>query len=230
MSADGTFAADYCCSDVESDDSSQKSVADGGSFISDGSDDVSTISLCNNLHEDTTYKIVDKLPNSGASNLPQVLPEISLENDVHAGKINDNMNGGENEEQEGAVTSSGTPQGKSIAHKHLEAGEVAFLSFDVETGGELCGIVQISCQIFCFALPASSTSSSQTITTNEDLFNKYVRPQEGAIWSQYAINVHGITPSDPRIQGADTIEDVWRYFCEFVDQRVRDNEVAIFVA
>ncbi len=83
---------------------------------------------------------------------------------------------------------------------------------------------------FCIVLPETTTSTTKTITTDEDFFNKYVKPQEGAIWSQNAINVHGITPSDPWIQGANTIEDVWGSFCKFMDQRVCDNEVAILVA
>ncbi len=124
---------------------------------------------------------------------------------------------------------SGTPKGKSIAHKHLEAGEVAFLLFDVEAGGDLCWIIQLSCQIFRIALPATTTSTPKMITTDEDPFNEDEKPQEGAIWSQYVINVNGITHSDPQIQGANTIEDLWGSFCMFVDQWVCDNEVAILV-
>mmetsp|Transcript_2671 Transcript_2671/g.5720 ORF Transcript_2671/g.5720 Transcript_2671/m.5720 type:complete len:177 (+) Transcript_2671:166-696(+) len=176
MSLNGSYAADYCCSNVERDDGSQNSVGDGGSFISEGADDVLTMSLCNNHHEDVTYAVVDELLISRASNLSQVPPEISLENDAHTANIYNYKNGGKSEQEEGTDASSGTPKGKSIAHKHLEVGKVVFLSFDVETGRDLCGIIQLLCQIFRIALTATTTSTPKMITTDEDLFNKYVKP------------------------------------------------------
>jgi len=39
------------------------------------------------------------------------------------------------------------PRGKSIAH-HILFNKAVFLSFDIETGGEKCGIIQISCECF----------------------------------------------------------------------------------
>ncbi len=41
------------------------------------------------------------------------------------------------------------PNGKSIAHNHFSEGGSVFLSLDIETGGDLCGIGQLFCQIFC---------------------------------------------------------------------------------
>jgi len=38
------------------------------------------------------------------------------------------------------------PKGKSIAH-HLPI-KMVYVSFDVETGGEYCGIIQMSANIF----------------------------------------------------------------------------------
>ncbi len=84
------------CSNVGSNDGSQKSIGGDGLFILEEADDVSTISLCNNNHEHITNKIVDELLISGASNLPQVPPEISLENDAHTANINNYKKGGEN--------------------------------------------------------------------------------------------------------------------------------------
>lgn len=38
-------------------------------------------------------------------------------------------------------------RGKFILHKYLY-NKVVYFSFDIETGGEYCGIIQISCQKF----------------------------------------------------------------------------------
>jgi len=40
------------------------------------------------------------------------------------------------------------PKGMSIAHKLIFKSRLVYLSFDIETGGEYCGFVQISCQKF----------------------------------------------------------------------------------
>ena len=40
------------------------------------------------------------------------------------------------------------PRGKSIAHFDLTNNKVVFLSLDLETGGEYCGIIQLSGQLF----------------------------------------------------------------------------------
>ena len=40
------------------------------------------------------------------------------------------------------------PRGKSVAHHYFIKGRLIYCSFDVETGGEYCGIVQISAEIF----------------------------------------------------------------------------------
>ena len=38
-------------------------------------------------------------------------------------------------------------RGKSIAH-HYMSSKMVYVSFDVETGGEYCGIIQMSANIF----------------------------------------------------------------------------------
>ena len=40
------------------------------------------------------------------------------------------------------------PKGKSIAHYDLKANRMVFVSLDVETGGEYCGIIQLSAELF----------------------------------------------------------------------------------
>jgi len=52
-------------------------------------------------------------------------------------------------------------------------------TFDVEAGGEYCGIVQISCQKFQLTEHNNEVSAEvEPIIT----FNKYVKPPTDAIW------------------------------------------------
>ncbi len=44
------------------------------------------------------------------------------------------------------IDSSEIWKGKSLAHYHIMQEQAVFVSFDIETGGENCGIVQISAQ------------------------------------------------------------------------------------
>ena len=58
------------------------------------------------------------------------------------------------------------PRGKSIAH-HTLFHKAVFLSFDIETGGEKCGIIQISCE--CFQILNGEGERKGT-------FDEYVNP------------------------------------------------------
>ena len=76
-----------------------------------------------------------------------------------------------------------------------------FISVDLETGGEAVGIVQLSAVAF--------TLDGQHL----GIFNEFVDPQvESKYWSQAAIEVHGIKPSDVAL--ADTLVEVWPRFVE----------------
>jgi len=69
------------------------------------------------------------------------------------------------------------PNGKSIAHKHIFKNRIVYVSFDIETGGEYCGIVQISCQKFQLTEHNNEISAEVEPVT----FNKYVKPPPDAI-------------------------------------------------
>ncbi len=90
----------------------------------------------------------------------------------------------------------------------------------------ICGIVQLLCQIFHIILGISPSIPPQTITTDNDIFNKYEKPSQGASWNQHAINIHGNTPSDDCIQSAYGIKDVWNECCTFMEKRIFSNEVS----
>ena len=61
------------------------------------------------------------------------------------------------------------PKGKSIAHYNLKAKRVVFVSLDVETGGEYCGIIQLSAELFRkkILVQQSTVSQRHSISTSD---------------------------------------------------------------
>ncbi len=214
-------------SDTESDDEGLDSVSGGGSFFSEGADEVLTTSVCNNNSDNMSYNILADVPALGPPVSNSLPPKITIENqdDAPLGSVDGNVDGiieGNTEDD-----SRKPPTGKSIAHYHIQAGNTVFFSFDVETGGDLCGIIQMLGQIFW---TKNQGSNPETKSSADDIFNEYVKPPHGAFWSQNAINIHGITPDSPKIQNASSIEEVWGEFCSFINRRIKSNEIGILVA
>jgi len=67
------------------------------------------------------------------------------------------------------------PKGASIAHRYLQKEKLVYVSFDIETAGESCGIVQLSAQIFRMVHRNGITESE----IEEETFNKYIQPRYG---------------------------------------------------
>ena len=61
------------------------------------------------------------------------------------------------------------PKGRSLAHHHLRAGKVVFLSFDIETGGEFCDILQLSAEIARIELLPTTTAKC-VVSSSSDVF------------------------------------------------------------
>ena len=78
------------------------------------------------------------------------------------------------------------PKGNSIAH-HYMLSKMVYLSFDVKTGGEYCGIVQMSANIFRINNNVGKIESES--------FDRYVKPHDGAIWSPFSTDVHDLQKS-----------------------------------
>mmetsp|Transcript_21081 Transcript_21081/g.44710 ORF Transcript_21081/g.44710 Transcript_21081/m.44710 type:complete len:142 (+) Transcript_21081:190-615(+) len=141
MAGNDRYATDLLRADIESDDEGLDAGCDDGSFFSAGDDDVSTTSLCDNDRVDMSYEVMHNIPMSGALKSMPGPPEITNENgiiDDTTVPLPTNNNDSFDDED---YHSSRPPKGKSITHFHLQAGECAFVSFDAETGGDLCGIV-----------------------------------------------------------------------------------------
>ena len=87
---------------------------------------------------------------------------------------------------------------QSIASHYFKEKRIVFISLDVESGGDLCGLLQLSA---CFY--------DQESCELTEAFNEYVQPD---IWNPHASLVHKLTREDPRIRNA---VPMW---CRFVDK------------
>ena len=123
-------------------------------------------------------------------------------------------------------------KGRSIIHNELREDRVVFLSFDLEHGGEECGILQISGEFLKISLsgdrPRYDTASA--IQRNPDCFDSYVNPGDEAIWDPEAIGVHKLTPTDSRITNADDIGTVWERFNIWIDRHTSPEDTIVLVA
>ena len=114
------------------------------------------------------------------------------------------------------------PHGKSIAHFDLHDGNIVFLSLDLETGGEYCGIVQLSGQLFRQNM---ADKHHMTFIAVEDTFNEYVRPPDGAFWNEEACRQsHGLTAQSPQIRNGLPFTTVWTNFCTWIQENVGPSE------
>ena len=107
-----------------------------------------------------------------------------------------------------------------MAHNIIRAKKAVFLSFDIETGGEYCGILQLSAEILRFDVIPKRTTKGET-TTNDSIanigrntkaFNSYVNPGEGAIFGESATAIHGLHENYPSIVNAGEVHAVWERF------------------
>lgn len=87
------------------------------------------------------------------------------------------------------------------------------ISLDLETGGEECGVTQISA--IAFRLDGTSVG---------DDFDAYVKPPASAKWNQISVNLTGLHANDQRIMQADPIETVWPKFTTWVEELPESND------
>ena len=97
----------------------------------------------------------------------------------------------------------------SIAHEHLQAGQCVFFSIDLEHGGDRAGILQLSVETF--------NEKGERLT---DTFDEYVKPPAGAPIPATQTALTGLSLTDPRIQNADTIQQVWPRFVSYIESKL----------
>ena len=105
---------------------------------------------------------------------------------------------------------------KYLIHDYVESGSAIFVSFDIETGGEYCGILQISAE--CFKLDTDVTEYGGIRFS--DTFNSYVKPSESAIWSDHTTKIHGLHKGHPSIIHAYPLELVWKQFISYLNVNI----------
>lgn len=99
------------------------------------------------------------------------------------------------------------PKHCSIAHNIINNQIAYFVSLDIETAGDIAGIVQLSaelCRTTIVSEEGYATRDTATRIKREPrVFNKYVDPNVDAkYWSETSIEVHGIRPTDKSCLGA----------------------------
>ena len=138
------------------------------------------------------------------------------------------------------------PKGRSMIHHLLNQNRIVFLSLDLETGGEGCGIIQISAEVVRPSLKREGKKVAKDslagpvergevqyrdeVNPGGTLFNEYVNPGSDAEWSAEATAVTGLSGDDPRITGARNLNEVWSSFCRFVEHNIDSNERGVIVA
>ena len=137
------------------------------------------------------------------------------------------------------------PRGRSICHPLLKQNKLVFLSLDIETGGENCGIVQLSAEIVRLELNREEGKTAHDTLANVvrdgtlyhehdnpggGEFNKYVNPGEDAEWSRAATEITGLSETDARITSAWEIGPVWNSFCLWIKQNIAEDEHGVIVA
>jgi DNA polymerase III epsilon subunit-like protein len=141
-----------------------------------------------------------------------------------------NMDANGEEGRDGTI-----PKGRSIAHTIFNNQQSVFLSFDIETAGEIAGIVQISAEIVRFKINSAKktvgSDYADDIERVADTFNSYVNPEVlPEYWDQRSISVHGIRPDDERIKNAGNMQTVWPKFQRWYWSIVLPSETVVLVA
>ena len=94
----------------------------------------------------------------------------------------------------------------------------------METGGEHCGVVQISAEIFRIV------AGTNEVSREAAYFNKYIKPPDSTIWTQHATEVHELYAEYNHITSADPIEVVWNQLEIFLDKIIGQHQCGILVA
>jgi hypothetical protein len=61
--------------------------------------------------------------------------------------------------------------------------------------------------------PSDRSATKDTLESHDAdarVFNKYVKPQENAIWDEHLMTIHGLRRTDRRIANADSFDAVWK--------------------
>ena len=114
-------------------------------------------------------------------------------------------------------------------------GDVCLLSFDLEHGGEYCGVVQLSAELISLEISEAPNGSVtgdklESAVKNPTNFNEYVNLGEGVIWDDYCTAIHGLRATDDCIKNAYGICLVWAGFLDWFRTHTAQYSAVILVA
>jgi hypothetical protein len=212
-------------------DDAQNASSDGESFYDEDYDDFGSVSSGEledqMVEDDPADRPGDDQP-SEASSAPSAsgLPDDSDPSDSPPSLTTTaTQNGNTNDDGNAPQDTPKPPNGKSIAHFDLKANRIVYVSLDVETGGEYCGIIQLSAELF------RKNTANSTYNRVSEAFNQYVRPPDGTIWNKEACRAsHGLTAESRQIQNGRPFVTVWIQFCDWVSRHVHQDEKCVLVA
>ena len=117
--------------------------SDVDSVITDDGSAFSTMSL-----DEANVHCMENTPDEVFHDPPQQNLSINAaENEVGIGPYPPNHGSTAVGRIDDDISTRKVPKNRSIAHFHLHNQLCSFVSFDIETGGENCGIIQISAEI-----------------------------------------------------------------------------------
>lgn len=101
-----------------------------------------------------------------------------------------------------------------------------FFSFDLDTGGEYCGIIYFSTEIFCI----ENIDIKTPMVKRGLIFNKYIKPPDGALSEQNTTSIHGLTAASPKTKMQTASTCFWHNFHKFINQQVPPSKAYILAA
>ncbi len=197
---------------------------DGDSFLWDGDDEFSTMSLCSNRPDGISNESGHPPVNGEDMEHSPVPPKIQLEHQNFQ-SCKDGLHPSPNNQE--IPTNIDLPlisQGKSIVHNHIQEQNAIYCSFDIKTVGNNCGILQLSAQLF------DINREGEIHTGPEDIFDSYVKPFTGSVIDDKSTLVHGLSISSLELQNTPVIEVVWGDFCDFISRCIQASEIGILIA
>ena len=228
MSSDDDSSCSSHSHDYDS-DSGVSSGSDRSCIIDSDDDDSKSEKSEHSAQFDTTGWDSDESSASGGDAVDQDDVQDDERSEQNEENLEDPVDDAEDDEEAPIKP----PKGRSIAHHHLRDGTVVYLSFDIEIGGIIAGIIQLSGELVRITIvPSAKGVAGDTATEVERIpitFNSYVKPWTD-VWDQNCIDVHQIHPTDERITSADSIDHVWQQFSAWLSRNIRRTDTVILVA
>ena len=217
-------------SDDESINSRDDNLSDGESIFSTKT--VDSAEICD-IYGNPIGRPTEEEPSEGAYHDSETAPANGVPPAISVPANPEARNDDEGDE----VQDPTIPSGRSIAHDIIEKKKAVYVSTDIEIGGDIAGIIQLSVEVVRMDLapPAHNpTSTVKDVATNVrrgPTFDRYIKPDcKAEYWDDKLTEIHGLHAGHPDIVRADSMRVVWRDFQQFISDNIGPDEVGILVA